>query len=82
MSKNTKLNERLSNREYWQTMNLAELLEKDSKCDLCQRIIQDHTLLELYVCLQEISKSHSVLLKDTLHSKGEIHEEMMMIEKM
>lgn len=46
----------LTNREYFQMMNLAEMLEYKSNCECCQRMIQDHTILELYVCLQELSK--------------------------
>lgn len=46
----------IPNREMFQMMDLAECLGFKSKCEGCQRLIQDHTFLELQVCLQEVSK--------------------------
>ena len=54
----------LSDREYWQMYSLAELLEKNSKCDCCQMLIQNHSILMLQSCLQELSKSHAEFVKE------------------
>jgi hypothetical protein len=43
-------------RQYWQKMNLAETLEYKSNCECCQCMIQNHSIVELQTCLQELSK--------------------------
>ena len=58
----------LSDREYWQMYTLAELLEKDSKCDFCQCLIEKHSILMLQSCLQELSKSHAEFVKEVVDS--------------
>ena len=38
---------------------IANMLEKDARCDYCQSLISNHKYMESLACLQELSKSHT-----------------------
>lgn len=71
MSGENRLSE-FPDREYFQMMNLAEMLGYKSKCECCQRLIENHSFLELQVCLQELSKRDAKNTEITLHNSGSV----------